>query len=102
MSNKQQETYAAVFQFIHDNVMMLHCDVFMSDYETALRNGFATVVPDACWFHFVQAVKRNAMKLEYGEIDSYGSNSRRYLLQASISAIASRQAHRSSIQYAEI
>lgn len=47
--------------------MTLQCKTFMSDYETALRNGFAAVVPDAnlasCWFHFVQAVKRNAVKL---------------------------------------
>lgn len=67
MSNKKQDTYTAVFQFVNDNVMPLQCQVFMSDYETALRNGFAAVVPTAtlaaCWFHFVQAVKRNLMKL---------------------------------------
>lgn len=67
MSNKQQETYTAVFRYINENVIPLQCHIFMSDYETALRNGFSAIIPNAtlaaCWFHFVQAVKRNVMKL---------------------------------------
>lgn len=67
MSNKTQKAYEAVFQYINDNVMALDCSLFMADYEKALRNGFASVVPSAkivgCWFHFSQACKRYAMKL---------------------------------------
>lgn len=67
MTNKREETYDGVFQYINDNIMSLDCKQFMSDYETALRNGFAKVVANAsmgaCWFHFTQAVKRNAVKL---------------------------------------
>lgn len=47
--------------------MELECAIFMSDYETALRNAFSSVVPNAkmsaCFFHFCQACKRNAVKL---------------------------------------
>lgn len=67
MSNKSEDAYKAVFRYVNDNVMTLDCSLFMADYEKALRNGFASVVPQAkflgCWFHFCQAVKRQAMKM---------------------------------------
>lgn len=67
MSNKSQGAYTGVLQYTNDNILSLDCKQFMSDYETALRNGFAKVAPNAtmaaCWFHFTQAAKRNAMKL---------------------------------------
>lgn len=67
MTNKSQDAYESVFRYINDNVMSLECAEFMSDYETALRNAFSAVVPgakmSACFFHFCQACKRNAMKL---------------------------------------
>lgn len=38
----------------------------MTDYEVALRNAIAKVIPGAqltaCWFHYCQAIKRNLMK----------------------------------------
>lgn len=38
----------------------------MTDYETAMRNAIARQYPDcimhACWFHYCQAVKRNALR----------------------------------------
>lgn len=67
MSTKTENAYAAVFRYLNDNVMDLKCSMFMTDYERALRNGLASVIPDAkitsCWFHFCQAVKRNVRKL---------------------------------------
>lgn len=67
MTKKSEEAYRAVFEFVNENVMSLECKEFMSDYETALRNAFQSVVPNAkltaCFFHFCQACKRNAAKL---------------------------------------
>lgn len=67
MSNKTEANYKAVFMYIHENVMSLNCELFMTDYERAMRNGLSAVVPNAepraCWFHFTQATKRNAKKL---------------------------------------
>lgn len=67
MTNKTQEAYEAVFEFMHRNVMSLNCKIFMTDYETAMRNALKRVVErlelSACWFHFTQACKRNAAKL---------------------------------------
>lgn len=58
--------YKAVFAYIHKHVMSLECEIFMTDYERALRNGLLAIVPNAkvrgCWFHFKQAAKRNAKK----------------------------------------
>lgn len=67
MSHKTELIYKAVFGYIHLHVMSLKCQMFMSDYEKALRNGFLAIVPNVdarcCWFHYCQATKRNAMKI---------------------------------------
>lgn len=67
MSHKTQLIYKAVFGYIHSHVMSLQCQMFMSDYEKALRNGFLAIVPNVdarcCWFHYCQATKRNAKKI---------------------------------------
>lgn len=53
MSRRTEQAYTAVFEYLHENVMELNCEIFMSDYENALRNGFSRVVPNvhmtACW-----------------------------------------------------
>lgn len=57
--------------------MRLECHSFMTDYEHALRNALASVVPEAkitsCWFHFTQSCKRKACKLP-GFIDTIHEN----------------------------
>lgn len=64
MSNKTEVAYTSVFEYINAQVMPLECASYMTDYERAMRNGLAKVIPEAkqtaCWFHFCQACKRNA------------------------------------------
>lgn len=68
MSRKTEAAYKAVFEYINENVMSLECDLFMTDFEQALRNGLASVVSNTkfrcCWFHYCQACKRCVRKLE--------------------------------------
>lgn len=67
MTNKTQKAYEAVFEYMHENVMSLNCEVFMTDYELAMRNGLKHVIGasnlSSCWFHFTKACKHNAAKL---------------------------------------
>lgn len=67
MSERTECLYIDVFTYINEKVMPLNCMAFMSDYERAMRNAFQKVMPGtqmtACWFHFVQACKRNAKKV---------------------------------------
>lgn len=66
MTRKTEESYKAVFEYIHNNIIQLDGKAFMSDYEKAMRNALKKLFPnskmDACWFHFTQAVKKNAAK----------------------------------------
>lgn len=71
MSNRKQETYRALFQYIHEakDLLPLDCEMIMSDYERPMRNGFKLIVPSAeqyaCHFHYTQAVKRFAKKIHH-------------------------------------
>lgn len=66
MSRKTKTAYAAVFKYIHEKIISLAHKTFMTDYETAMRDGLLEIIPDgkatACVFHFKQAAKRNAKK----------------------------------------
>lgn len=66
MTNKSQPCYESVFNFIHEHIMSLNCASFTTDYETAMRNALAKLYPNAvlyaCYFHYTQAVKKNAWK----------------------------------------
>lgn len=66
MSNRIEITYRAIFGYIHENILCLECKSMMSDYERAMRNAFAAVVPSAkqygCLFHYTQALRRFAQK----------------------------------------
>lgn len=66
MTNKSEEAYDSVFDYISSHVLELKCHQFMTDYEIALRNSLnkqcPTAILSACWFHFTQAVKRRANK----------------------------------------
>lgn len=67
MNRKTTAAYTAVFEFIEANICKLNAISFMTDYESAMRNGLRAVYPDAelhaCWFHYTQAVRRKASKM---------------------------------------
>lgn len=67
MSRKTEECYAHVLRFIEEKVFALHPSKMITDYELAMRNALKKQYPEAkfvlCWFHFSQAVKRNACKI---------------------------------------
>lgn len=67
MSCKKQVCYEHLLAYIHDNIFDLDGASFTTDYELAMRNAIAKQYPNAvyrcCWFHFTQAVKRNASKI---------------------------------------
>lgn len=68
MSRKTEAAYFDVFKYINTNVMDLNCAKFTSDYEVSLRNALQKICPTAllvaCWFHFCQAVRRFASKID--------------------------------------
>lgn len=67
MSRKTEESYSHVLRFIEESVFVLKPSKFTTDYELAMRNALEERFPHAkfikCWFHFTQAVKRNAAKV---------------------------------------
>lgn len=67
MSCKSQACYTHLIQYIDTNICSLAGRSFMTDYEKAMRNAIAMVYPDSelrcCWFHYCQAVKKNASKI---------------------------------------
>lgn len=78
MSNKTQRAYEDVFNYINDHVFsMSSSQSFTTDYELAMRNALRKLYPNAeqiaCYFHFTQAVKRNASKMP-GLVDLIHSN----------------------------
>lgn len=66
MSCKTQACYSHILKYVHDHICSLNGSSFMTDYESAMRNAIAIQYPDmdlrCCWFHFCQAVKKNATK----------------------------------------
>lgn len=69
MSRKCQPAYEHVFDFIDKNVFPLSTvATFTTDYEVAMRNALRKINPTArmfaCHFHFCQASKKKAMKID--------------------------------------
>lgn len=66
MSKRTQKAYVALLRYIEDNICQLEPVAFMTDYETSLRSAIWTVYPgcepNGCYFHFTQAVRKNARK----------------------------------------
>lgn len=67
MSRKTTAAYTAVFRYIHNNILPLRGHKFIIDYEQAIKRALQAVYGDSmlivhCWFHFCQAVRKNAMK----------------------------------------
>lgn len=72
MNSKKTAGYSHVFSRIHMEVLPLECVAVVTDYERALRNALAVVIgTDAeyigCWFHYTQAVRKNAMQAGLGK-----------------------------------
>lgn len=67
MSSKTEACYIDVFKFIEANLFHLKPTTFQSDFETALKNACKKVYPlvimKPCWFHYMQALKRNANQI---------------------------------------
>lgn len=68
MSSKCEAAYAHVFKFVNENIISLKCKTFTTDFEVGMRNALRKFVGDeaemrTCWFHYTQAVKRNASSI---------------------------------------
>lgn len=67
MKGRTQEAYNSLMRYIEENVCRLRPTSFMSDYETALRNALRYIFPECdvngCYFHYCQAIKKNASKI---------------------------------------
>lgn len=81
MTKKSRACYEAVFDFINLKI----CDLtgtkmFVTDYEAAmrgsLRNSFPSAKLSACFFHFAQAVRKNAKETK-GLMDFLNSNKKK-------------------------
>ncbi|XP_062141719.1 uncharacterized protein LOC133849565 [Drosophila sulfurigaster albostrigata] len=66
MTRKTELCYQHLFTYVDSNIFCLNGASFISDYEKAMRNALKNLHPNmnffACWFHFTQACKRNAIK----------------------------------------
>lgn len=69
MSKKTQECYSHVFKHIEKHICSLVCNTFITDYERAMKNALKNLYPNAtltsCWFHFTQAVRKNASQFPH-------------------------------------
>lgn len=69
MSRKCKEAYEAVFNYIDTHIIKIKgAASFTTDYELAMRKALKIFSPSsafyACYFHFCQAVKRNAFQTD--------------------------------------
>lgn len=78
MSRKSTEAYEKVFNYIDTHIMSIkNAASFTTDYELAMRKALRTFSPSSalysCYFHYCQAVKRNAYQTD-GFIKFINSN----------------------------
>lgn len=66
MTNRTTECYIDVFNFIETKILKLGPNLFMTDFEGGLRKALAICFPNAalkgCWFHYTQALRKNAIR----------------------------------------
>lgn len=66
MTNKSQKCYEHALKYFEEHVFALNCVSFTTDYERAMRNALRKLHPNTkqygCYFHYCQAVKKNAWK----------------------------------------
>lgn len=67
MTSRTSECYLDVFDFIESRLFKLQPTEVMTDFEGGLRKAIEQKYPNArlrgCWFHFVAALDRNALRL---------------------------------------
>ncbi|KAL0821973.1 hypothetical protein ABMA28_005362 [Loxostege sticticalis] len=67
LPNKKESTYTEVFRILKEK-FQVSISFFKSDWETAIMNAVKTVYPDVkikgCFFHFSNAIWKNAEKFE--------------------------------------
>lgn len=76
MTSKSTKAYEHLFSYVHKFVLPLNGKQWMMDYEHALEKALKAVLTQSCgseavdqieflhcWFHFVNACKRNATEL---------------------------------------
>ena len=67
MSNKSENIYTHLFEYIDKEIFSFKCASFMTDYETAMKNALKVIYPEielrSCWFHFAQAVKKKSSQV---------------------------------------
>lgn len=69
MNKRTQKSYEAVFEFINSKVFDMNgAKMFITDYEKAMRNALKSKFSDsemsACHFHFAQAIRKKASKIQ--------------------------------------
>ena len=68
MSKKSRNIYMHCLQYINTNLFQFHPSSFTTDYKNSMRNAIKQVFPmvtlKSCWFHYCQALKRNAGKIK--------------------------------------
>ncbi|XP_053594444.1 uncharacterized protein LOC128667616 [Microplitis demolitor] len=67
MTNKSEECYLRVFNFIKEKFPSFNPKTYMSDFEIGMHNAVETAFPDIdanhCYFHYAQAINKNARDL---------------------------------------
>lgn len=68
MTRRTIEAYKCALKYVHNNIIPLFGKGFIIDYEKAMRRALREVVPNVkvlgYWFHFCQAVRRNAASMK--------------------------------------
>lgn len=66
MTRRTAQCYIDVFNLIENKVLKLNPTEFMTDFEGGLRKAIENLYPHAalrgCWFHFCQALRKNALR----------------------------------------
>lgn len=80
MSNKTTECYAAVFDFIENNIFELKPAEFISDFEYSLRNAINARYPNSilrgCWYHYCSAIRKKCLQLGMFSLIKCNSNAK--------------------------
>lgn len=67
LTRKTKRAYLAFLAFIERNVCELNPTSVMTDFETALRNALRETYPginvQGCYFHYTQAIRRQASQI---------------------------------------
>lgn len=78
MTTKRTDCYAAIFNYIEDNVFNLLPRQFTTDWEQGLRKALLQVYPKTelkgCWYHYCMALRRKSLSLGIGKLLNRNEN----------------------------